>query len=246
MAALGLLLAIAPLAWAEGDCQSAFEKWVKLSSERLRVAPQSGRGACIPTEAVREELLADLARTRGLCAETSSDQSVRRARTLLNINQSFIASLVACPSGTADSADGWVTKSAPPPEKPKVAAPPPAPEKPKVAPPSPAPEKPKVAAPLTPPPAAAPPPSPPCLEITPAKDEHYSLINRRCQGHAVLAVVETRGAGGETVCRGYTISQSLAIRAPRHAPPRVNFECVLSDGPCNTDRLSDMFPECDW
>jgi len=230
---LGLLLFIAPHAWADSDCQLAFEKWAKLSSALLRVVPQSeshsvgGRGACVPTEAMRNQLLDGLASTLRLCAESppSSDQSARQARTLLNINRSFIASLVVCLSDDADLGTGWTTKSAPAAEKPKVVAPPPAAPRPIV---------------------TAPLPTPPCLEIAPAKEEHYALINRRCRGHTVLAVIETRGDAGETVCKGYSVSQSLAIRAPGDTPPRLNHECVLSHGPCNKDRLGSMFPECDW
>jgi hypothetical protein len=230
LAALALLLAVVPPAWAASDCQTAFEKWAILSSARLRVVPPSeseganGRGACVPTEAVRHELLEALARARGFCAELF-DQSVQQTRTLLNINHTFIASLLVCHSGTADAPTEWVTKSAPAPERPKVAARPPAPPKPAV---------------------ATPPPAPPCLEISAAQDDHYAVVNRRCRGHTVLAVIETRGPAGETVCRGYTISQRLAVRAPRATPPRVNHECVLSQGPCNKDRLGNMFPECDW
>jgi hypothetical protein len=78
------------------------------------------------------------------------------------------------------------------------------------------------------------------------QDDQYSFVNRRCPGHTVLAVIEVRGASGETVCRGYAISQTLAVRAPKATPPRLNHECVLSQGPCNKSRLGDMFPECDW
>jgi hypothetical protein len=222
VAALAMLPAIAPFAWAQSECQVAFEKWTKLSDARLRKEVGGGRGACVPSEAVRAELLAALTRTRGLCDATQS--------TLLNINQTFIISLAVCEADTADSPPA-VTPA--PPESPKVAAPLP------VAPPPPPPAPPKPAV-------VAPPPSPPCLEIAPGKDEQFALVNRRCRGHTVLAVIETRGAAGETVCKGYSISQSLAVRTSGTAPPRINLECVLSQGPCNRDRLESMFPECDW
>ena len=48
------------------------------------------------------------------------------------------------------------------------------------------------------------------------------------------------------MCKGYSIGQSLAVRTAGSAPPRINHECVLSQGPCNRDRLENMFPECDW
>src|SRR5262245_565678 len=191
VAVLGWLLAISPLASAQSDCQAAFERWTKLSS--ARVVPQSGsqRGACIPSEAARQELLGALARTRGLCADSSQGAT----RTVLDINLTFITSLAVCNSDT--TAD--TTKAEPEQEKPKVAVPrptpPPAPK------PSPPPPKSVV---IAPPP--APPPTPPCLEVTRAKEEQYALVNRRCSGHTVLAVIETRGAGGETVCKGYSIN----------------------------------------
>jgi hypothetical protein len=212
----------------------------------LRVVPQSeshnsnGRGACFPTEAVRDELLDGLARTSKLCAEapSASDQGVQQTKNLLKINQDFIAALVVCHSDAADLGLGWTTRSVPSVEKPKVAvAPVPAPPKPAAAAPPPTPPK-SIA--------AAPPPTPPCLEIAPAKDQHYALINRRCRGHTVLAVIETHGEAGETVCTGYSISQSLAIRVPGGTPPRVNHECVSAHASCNKARLGNMFPECDW
>jgi len=221
VAALAVLPAVAPLAWAQSECQTAFEKWTKLSDARLRKEGGSGRGACIPSEAVREELLAALTRTRGLCDPTQS--------TLLNINQTFITSLAVCEADTADTQ----------PERPKVAAP-----LPVTPPPSPPPPAPPKSVLVVPPP--APPPSPPCLELTSQKDEQFTLVNRRCRGHTVLAVIETRGGEGETVCKGYSISQSLAVRTSGAVPPRINHECVLSQGPCNRDRLESMFPECDW
>lgn len=233
--ALGAALAIAPLAWAQSDCQQAFERWTKLSSARVRVVSrsESQKGGCIPTEAMRQELLAALARTKSLCAD--ADQGA--TRTMLDINRTFISSLVVCRSDTADTPPDWTTKAAPAPEQPKVAAPLPAAPPPVPPKPPPAPPKPVV---------VAPPPTPPCLEISPRSEEQFALVNRRCRGHTVLAVIETRGAGGETVCKGYSINQSLAIRTPGKAPPRINHECVLSQGPCNKGRLEGMFPECDW
>jgi hypothetical protein len=58
-------------------------------------------------------------------------------------------------------------------------------------------------------------------------------------------VIEMRGADGETVCKGYTVNQSLTVRTSGGAP-RINHECVLSTGPCNRTRLENMFPECDF
>jgi hypothetical protein len=252
LAGFGLLLACAPQAWASAECQLAFDRWAKRSGELVRTVREgenpdaNARGACVPTEAVRTHLLDGLARAHVLCAEASpSDQTAQQTRTMLGINQSFIASLGVCRSDSSEAGAGWVTKAAP--EKPRIVTPPPLPPKPVLVAPPPPPPKPVAAAPVP----AAPrpvttPPSPRCLEILHGQGDQYSLVNQGCPGHIVLAVIETRAAGGETVCRGYTISQALAVRAPKAAPPRVNHECVLSQGQCNQDRLGNMFPECDW
>ena len=131
----------------------------------------------------------------------------------------------------------------PPPAEEKIVAPPPPTPPPA---PKPPPPPPKVVVAPPPPPPSAPLPSPPCLEISPGKAEQFALVNRRCRGHTVFAVIETRGAGGETVCKAYSISQSLAVRTAGDAPPRINHECVLGAGPCNRTRLESMFPECDF
>lgn len=117
------------------------------------------------------------------------------------------------------------------------------------APPGPASARPAVAsrpalAAVAPPPARA--PTPPCLEISKGQGGAFSLLNRRCRGHTVIAVIETRAPSGAIACRGYEIGQSLALRAAGSAAPRVNYECVASQGTCNKNRLGDMFPECDW
>jgi hypothetical protein len=100
--------------------------------------------------------------------------------------------------------------------------------------------------------APGPAPNPPCLEIvaaqsvSPAQGGNFALVNRRCRGHTVLAVIETQAATGETVCTGHAVGQGLAVRAPLATPPRINYECVSGQGPCTRERLGDMFPECDW
>jgi len=224
-AAFGALLAVVPFASAQTDCQTAFERWAKLSSARVRgTAQNEGRGDCIPSEAMRQELLTALVRTKGLCAGADHGAT----RTMIDINQSFVTALVLCRPDPADP---------PPPAEEKIVEPPQPPTPPPA--PKPPPPPPKVVA-------APPPPSPPCLEISPGKAEQFALVNRRCRGHTVLAVIETRGAGGETVCKGYSINQSLAVRTAGNAPPRINHECVLSAGPCNRTRLENMFPECDF
>jgi hypothetical protein len=260
-----LAIAVAPHTWASSACQSAFEKWALLSSAQVR--PQQddgGRGACVASESTRRSLLDALARARDLCGD-SSDPSLQQTRTLLYINHSFISSLGVCQSASADPGAGWVTRAAPVPDRPKVAAPLPVPPAPAAPPPAaappprpapitggprpaaiaPAPATPAAAAPVTPPKVevATPAPTPPCLEVSSGQGG-YALVNRRCRGHTVIAVIETRTASGEMSCKGYAIGASLTMRAP--TAPRINYECVASRSTCNKSRLGDMFPECDW
>jgi hypothetical protein len=251
---LGLLLALAPHAWADNDCQRAFARWAKLSSAHIVPQSTSARGACVLTESMRSNLLEELSRAHSVCAETAVDQSSQQTRTLLGINRTFLTSLAACASGNTEAGPGWATKSqpivvAPPP------APPPVPSRPPVAAPPPAPPKsvvavaPPAAPPAPPKPAitTVPAPAPPCLDISPAQSDSYALVNRRCRGHTVLGVIEIRGTSGETACRGFAISQTLNVRAPgAAAPPRINYECVANQPRCNKERLGEIFPECDW
>lgn len=85
-------------------------------------------------------------------------------------------------------------------------------------------------------------PKPPCLEVAATQGDIHSLVNRRCKGHTVLAVIETRAASGDTTCKGYTVGVGVNVKGT----PRVNYECVATVGGCNKDRLGNMFPECDW
>src|SRR5262249_38599546 len=87
-AALALMLAVAPHTGAQAgaaDCQAAFEKWAQLSGANVRPVQDAGRGACIPSEAARQNLLDALARTRELCGD-SSDAGTQPVRTLISIN----------------------------------------------------------------------------------------------------------------------------------------------------------------
>jgi hypothetical protein len=250
--ALGTLPALAPRASAASDCQDAFERWALVSSAQVRKSSDSGRGACLPSEEVRQGLLDGLERTRQLCGDAASDQSQQQTRTMLIINQSFISSLSLCHgagdvNASVDTGAGWVTKAAPaaPAAPPKVVASP-LPAAP-AAPPLTGGPRPAVIAPTPAAPKAAtasPAPTPPCLEVARGQSDSFALVNRRCRGFTVLAVIETRNAAGQSSCRGYDVSQSLAVRSA--APPRVNYECVVSQSHCNKDRLGDMFPECDW
>jgi hypothetical protein len=243
-AALGLMLAVAGRTGAQAgpaECQAAFEKWAQMSGANVRpVQDAGGRGACIPSEAARENLLEALARTRALCGD-SSEASTQPVRTLISINQSFIGSLSVCRTEGADTGEGWSVKTAPT-EKPppKIAAPAPLATPPPVT----GGPRPSVIAPPPKTGADTAAPKPPCLEVAANQGDVYSLINRHCKGHSVLAVIETRAASGETACKGYTIGVGLNLKGP--SAPRINYECVTGAGGCNKDRLGDMFPECDW
>jgi hypothetical protein len=249
-ATLGLLLAGADSPWAQTSCQAAFEKWAQMSETQVR----RGQGGCVPSESVRRSLLESLAQARGLCGD-SSDASSQPTRVMISINQSFIASLGVCRTQSADvEEDGWSSKAAPEKPPPKIAAPLIAPTPPPSPPPvtgGPRPSvitpKPVGVVPPVPPPkaeASTAAPKPPCLEVGAVQGEVYSFINRRCKGHTVLAVIETRTASGQAACKGYTVGAGVNLRGS--SAPRVNYECVANAGGCNKDRLGDMFPECDW
>lgn len=238
LATIGLLLALAPKAQAD-ECQEAFERWAKISAARIVPESTSVQGACVPSEDVRSSLLNGLTIAGGLCPEGSETRSI------LATNHRFISSLGLCASPADTVAGGWAAKAVPSDEKAWIAAPiaGPPPAAPRAAPP------PRAAAAVpgraaAPPAAEEAPPTPPCLEVSPAQNGGFALANRRCRGHTVLAVIETPGASGETICRGYAINYTLGIRAA--ASPQVNYECVAGQGACNKERLGDMFPECDW
>jgi hypothetical protein len=208
-----LLLSLPPEMAAARDCQADFVAWVKLSERRLQ-QPQGNdadRGACIPTEDVRKELLNGLARTRALCEAASSwtDVSPQQTKTMIGINENFIASLPVCRAQPAEKGTDWATKSSPAPGKRRAA-------------------------------------SPPCLQLLPSKPGEFALMNKRCAGESILAVIETSDELGKAVCKAYTIRRSLTLRTTKNGPPRVNHECVLSQDRCTKDRIGSMFPECDW
>jgi hypothetical protein len=88
--------------------------------------------------------------------------------------------------------------------------------------------------------------SPPCLRISPSRPGEFALVNRRCAGESVLAVIEILDDSGKAECKVYTIGRRLTLRAKNNVPPRVNHECILNQERCNKDRVGSMFPECDW
>ena len=233
---LAPLLAASPFAWAETDCKGSFEQWVKLSEARLRfeepvMASRIGeRSACVPSESVRRELLDGLARSRSQCAEATSwlDQGPQQTKILLDINEGFVNSLAVCRAQPVEAAPTWATKAVP------AAKPPPPPT------PPPSPPAAAVLAPSLP--AAA----VPCLNVLPARQGRYVLSNERCRGRTILAVIETRAAGGKTQCRGLSVGQSLTVESSEQVPPRINHECILNQARCSKSHLEMMFPECDW
>jgi hypothetical protein len=217
--ALAMALAIvgrATPALAEGDCQLTFEIWAKRSEREVRVeqprqanTPTNEPGSCVSNEAVRQQLLDGLVRIRARCGQPTSwlDKSPEQMKTVLDVNESFIATLPVCGAGRAETA----TTSEPTPVAKKEAT-----------------------------------TRGPCLQVSHVKLERYALVNRRCTGKTILAVVETRGATGQIKCKAYTIGQTLAVRTSTDAPPHVNHECVLDEGRCSKEHLGLMFPECDW
>jgi hypothetical protein len=112
--ALTLLVAIAPHARAEGECERGFAWWAKLSKARVRASPPSDdRGACLESEDVRRELLDGLARNRRACdsATSSLGQSLQQTKTMIDVNDGFIRSLGICPKEErAAVGKGWATK----------------------------------------------------------------------------------------------------------------------------------------
>jgi hypothetical protein len=96
-------------------------------------------------------------------------------------------------------------------------------------------------------PARAPPARPrTCLEIARVAEDRFLLVNRRCSGSRVLAVVETRAASGATECKAHLIDERKTLAARGKAPPQINYECPLGQGKCTQEHLAVMFPECDW
>jgi hypothetical protein len=273
--ALTLLLITGPHALAAGECQLGFERWAKLSKARLRTSlPSDDRGACLDSESVRRELLDGLARNRMTCegATSSSEQSPQQTMTMIEINDGFIRSLGICPKeeGPATGAE-WTAKlqtAEPKPVTPPVAppvtatttkltsapksvAPPVTPATPKLitAPkPGTPPVAPATAKLITAPKPGTPPVAPArgCLDVEHAKAGPYTLINRRCAGQVVLAVVETRDAAGKTACKAFNVSGTVTVGTDMTAALNVNHQCVLDRGTCTPKHVGNMFPECDW
>ena len=255
-----LFSTVAELAVAS-QCQTNFEAWVTLSQTRLRhQQPRQAKdaSACVPSEAVRTELLDGLARCLEQCnALSPADAGPQQTKTIISVNQTFIAQLPLCRIDAEEKgADQQPAPAAPTPaptqrpiRAPSAAAPT---QRPTPAPPIPAPTErpvpaPSVAAPTQNPAPARPipVPVPPCLQISQLPREQYALINRGCTGYSVLAVVETPFESGKAECKSYVIRDKLILRAAAGALPRVNHECVLNQIRCTKNHISDMFPECD-
>src|SRR5262249_38848196 len=97
--AMVLLFSIVAELAVASQCQTNFEAWVTLSETRLRHQPRQAKdtGTCVPSETVRNELLDGLARCLEQCnASSSSDASPQRTKTIISVNQTFIAPLALC------------------------------------------------------------------------------------------------------------------------------------------------------
>jgi hypothetical protein len=86
---------------------------------------------------------------------------------------------------------------------------------------------------------------PPCLEVSRAGSERYTLANGRCRGKTVLAVVETREASGKVECKGYAVGRTKAVQTQKNSQLQLNYECLLGQGKCTLANVATMFPECD-
>jgi hypothetical protein len=124
LATLMLLATATDSLRADADCATAFERWSKVSTARLRMQAAAGataagatqQEACIPTEVARQGLLQSLAKARSTCEQASAlDPSIKHTKEMLDINASFISSVVLCRGeGTGKTAE---TEVAPPPKQ---------------------------------------------------------------------------------------------------------------------------------
>jgi hypothetical protein len=113
LAAALVVLASASNALAN-ECRSDFERWVALSESRLRVQQQANV-ACLPSEAVRQELLSALARAAAKC---QPDQNTQHTRTMITINEGFVGSLPVCRAEEPPAQTAKTPSSPPQPPKP--------------------------------------------------------------------------------------------------------------------------------
>src|SRR5262249_16304679 len=231
-AAIVLVLALISVPWAlaQSDCELGFATWAKFSKASLRPAPPSDdRGACLASETVRKELLAGLARARANCEASPSwlDQSPQRTKMMIDINETFIGSLAVCPNEQPESSAVDVKPTAPKPPgptpvaakwatsvqtAPKPVAPPPTASTPVASiPPAP-----------TPPARKAVVPPGGCLDPERPKPEHIALVNRRCSGETVLAVVERRDVDGKIACKAYSVAQSVTFNSDNRETVKLN------------------------
>src|SRR5207244_3416551 len=102
---------------------------VKVSEQHLR--PQqahnaSDRGACLASEEVRIGLLNRLVRARARCETPASlaEASTEQIKTMLDINEKFIAALPVCPPPPPEKPAVATAKPVPAPGKRRAASPP--------------------------------------------------------------------------------------------------------------------------
>jgi hypothetical protein len=107
VAASIVLIVVGPSVRASDECSAAFAQWVKLSEVRIRNSgttsgtssgpDKRAPAACIPSEQLRQELLQALKSTRDTCAgSVAGDQAAQHTRMMIDINESFIASVALC------------------------------------------------------------------------------------------------------------------------------------------------------
>jgi hypothetical protein len=240
LAALALLLGTASTSHAQGECAGAFERWSKLSAARTRAQTvASGQEACLPSEAVRADLLQALGKARSICdAAPFSDQSVKLTKEMIDINASAISMVAVCRAEPAPAKEHPVREQ-PIREQPIREQPvreQPVREQPAVAraiEPEPAPARQRVRQRV-------------CLDVSQAAPERFVFANYKCRGRSVLVVIEKKGPSGRIDCKGYAISRQLTVATLRDARPHINYECLLDEGGCNKAHVASIFPECDW
>src|SRR4029453_407692 len=211
LAALALLLGTASASHAQGECAGAFERWSKLSASRTRAQTvASGQEACLPSEAVRADLLQALGKARSICdAAPFSDQSVKLTKEMIDINASAISMEPVCRAEPAPAKEHPVREQ-PIREQPIREQPvreQPVREQPAVAraiEPEPAPARQRVRQRV-------------CLDVSPAAPERCVFANDKGRGRSVLVVIEKKGPSGRIDCKGYAISRQLTVATLRDA-----------------------------
>ena len=83
-----------------------------------------------------------------------------------------------------------------------------------------------------------------CLQVSRVATNRHAVINGRCNGTTVLAVIETQAPSGTISCKAYAVETRIAVQGKD--PLTLNFECAVDQKKCTRERVAAMFPECDW